>query len=144
MKNVISIYDTTVSLILLTGHPTIAIAITLVYNLLLTDARIEIAAVAGSMVTATLLKSSSKSSIIGLVAQLCVLGIYHYNIYIGLMVQCILDATIFKSSVYQTKTLLKLCMFVCMLFVQRYVALCLAIVLVHAVYCWFTIKVKVV
>ena len=133
MKNVISIYDTTVSLILLTGNPTIAIAITLVYNLLLTDARIEIAAVAGSMITATLLKSSSKSSIVGLVAQLCVLGVYYYDIYIGMIVQCILDATIFKSNVYQTKTLLKLCMFMCMMFVQRHVAVCLAITLVHAI-----------
>ena len=135
MENVLSIYDTTTTLILLSGNPTIAILITLLNALLVTGARSELAAVAGSMITATMLMSYkiNKINVVSMFGQICVIGVYYYNVYMGLIVQCIFDVSELDTEAFQTKTWLKIIMFLfMMMFGRQHIAICLTIALLHA------------
>jgi len=135
MKDIFFIYDTTLSLMLLTG-PVVATGITLLYSILLTNTRKELAVVAGSMITATVLARKNNFNLIIFIGQLSIMAVYHYNAVVALIIQIIFDSFAFKSNIYQTKVFVKLCMYVAMLFTERHVAVCLFISLLHAIQYW--------
>lgn len=138
MKNVISMFDVSTTLTILANSPTITLGILCLYAIFIERLRVELAAAVGGLVVATILKENLEQRFDPrkVTAQLLLLATYHYNIYAGVVGQCVFDYIVLTPGKAKSKAILKFFMLIFMSLAQTVsgeVAACLFVVIVYAI-----------
>jgi len=131
-------FDVSTTLTILANSPTITLGIICLYAIFIERLRVELAAAVGGLVVATILKENFEQRFDPrkVTAQLLLLATYHYNIYAGVVGQCVFDYIVLTPGKAKSKAILKFFMLIFMSLAQTVsgeVAACLFVVIVYAI-----------